>query len=119
MGIINNIQKCAIKSSIYLKSVAGLDDSNYVFGLAVDLVDPNAVIVSAFQWPFKAYSPEYVDSLLYKRTLSSVGDGASSDGQWSIISRDLHEPRGTLISSHATNLKIVGEFCAASNHGTF
>ncbi|MFL6457356.1 MAG: WD40/YVTN/BNR-like repeat-containing protein [Nitrososphaeraceae archaeon] len=80
-------------------SVAGLDDYDYLFGLAVDSGDPKFVIVSASQWPLKAYSPEDAESLVYRRT-SSVDDTddyteRSSDGEWNVVSNGLSEPKGT------------------------
>jgi photosystem II stability/assembly factor-like uncharacterized protein len=101
--------------------VAGLDDYDYLFGLAVDSGDPKTIIVSASQWPYKAYSLEDAESLVYRRALSSVRDAASSsdDEEWKVVSKGLPEPRGTLISTLAANPKIAGEFYAASNHGIF
>jgi hypothetical protein len=55
------------------RSVVGLGDYDYLFSLAVDSGDPKFVIVSASQWPRKAYSPEDPESLIYRRT-SSVDD---------------------------------------------
>jgi photosystem II stability/assembly factor-like uncharacterized protein len=104
------------------RSVAGLDDYDYLFGLAVDSADPKTVIVSASQWPYKAYSLEDAESVIYKRTLSSVGDTASSNDdeeKWKLVSNGLPEPRGTLISTLTANPKIAGEFYAASNRGIF
>jgi hypothetical protein len=51
--------------------VAGLGDYDYLFGLAVDSGDPKTVIVSASEWPYKAYSLEDVESLVYRRTGST------------------------------------------------
>jgi hypothetical protein len=86
---------------------AGLDDYDYLFGLAVDSGDPKFVIVSASQWPRKAYSPEDAESLVYRRT-SSVDDTddyteRSSDGEWNVVSNGLSEPKGTLISCSKSN----------------
>jgi photosystem II stability/assembly factor-like uncharacterized protein len=107
------------------RSVAGLGDYDYLFGLAVDSGNPKTVIASASQWPYKAYSIEDANSLIYKRTSSSVGnahDGNAeimSDEEWKVVSNGLPEPRGTLISTLAANPKIAGEFYAASNRGIF
>jgi hypothetical protein len=104
------------------RSVAGLDDYDYLFGLAVDSDDPKTVIVSASQWPYKAYSLEDAESVIYKRTLSYVGDAATSNDdeeEWKLVSNGLPEPRGTLISTLAANPRFAGEFYAASNRGIF
>jgi hypothetical protein len=42
-------------------SVAGLGDYDYLFSFAVDSGDPQTIIVSASQWPYKAYSLEDAD----------------------------------------------------------
>jgi hypothetical protein len=105
------------------RSVVGLGDCDYLFSLAVDSGDPKFVIVSASQWPRKAYSPEDPESLTYRRT-SSVDDTddyteRSSDGEWKVVSNELSEPKGTLISILAANPIIAGEFYAANNRGIF
>jgi photosystem II stability/assembly factor-like uncharacterized protein len=98
------------------RSVAGLDDYDYLFGLAVDSGDPKTVIVSASSWPYKAYSLEDADSLVYRRTVSRQD---SDDEEWNIVSKGLPEPRGTLISFLAANPKVAGEFYAVNNRGIF
>jgi hypothetical protein len=105
------------------RSVVGLGDYDYLFSLAVDSGDPKFVIVSASQWPRKAYSPEDPESLIYRRTWS-VDDTddyteRSSDGERKVVSNGLSEPKGTLISILAANPIIAGEFYAANNRGIF
>jgi hypothetical protein len=99
------------------RSVAGLDDYDYLFGLAVDSGDPKTVIVSASSWPYKAYSFEDADSLVYRRMVSRQDSG--DDKEWNVVSKGLPEPRGTLISFLAANPKVAGEFYAVNNRGIF
>jgi photosystem II stability/assembly factor-like uncharacterized protein len=103
------------------RSVAGLDDYNYLFSLAVDSGDPKTVVVSASQWPYKAYSIEDAESLVYRRTSSIVedgDDGNSNDKEWKLAS-GLPRSTGTLISVLAANPEIDGAFYAANNRGLF
>jgi hypothetical protein len=104
--------------------VAGLDDYDYLFSIAVDSGDPRTVIVSASQWPYKAYSLEDAESLVYRRTSSSshvddADDSNSNDIEWKLVSNGLPKPTRTLISILAANPKIAGEFYAVNNRGIF
>ena len=101
--------------------VAGLDDHDYLVGLAVDSGDPKTVIVSASQGAYQTHSRTDAESLVYRR-ISSVGDTDSSndsDENWELVSKGLPERRGTIISILATNPKIAGEFYAINNRGIF
>jgi hypothetical protein len=103
------------------RSIAGLDDYDYLFSLAVDSGDPKTVVVSASQWPYKAYSIEDAESLVYRRTSSIVedgDDGNSNDKEWKLAS-GLPRSTGTLISVLAANPEIDGAFYAANNRGLF
>jgi hypothetical protein len=104
--------------------VKGLGDYDYLFSLAVNSGDPKTVIVSASEWPTKAYSLENAESLVYRRTSSIVED--ADDGNivndkegWKPVSNGLPKPAGTLISILAANPKIAGTFYAANNRGIF
>jgi photosystem II stability/assembly factor-like uncharacterized protein len=103
--------------------VVGLDDYDYLFSLAVDSGDPQTVIVSASQWPYKAYSLEDAESLVYRRTSSSHVDDAddsnSNDMEWKLVSNGLPKPTGTLISVLTANPSIAGSFYAVNNRGIF
>jgi hypothetical protein len=104
------------------RSVAGLGDYDYLFSLAVDSGDSQTIIVSAAQWPYKAYSLEDAESLIYRRTSSlaeDAGDGNSNNEEWKLASNGLPKPAGTLISTLAANPKIAGTFYAANNRGIF
>src|SRR6187455_3411737 len=78
------------------RSVAGLDDYDYLFGIAVDSGDPKTVVVSASSWPYKAYSLKDAESLVYRKTTSS--QDSDHDKEWKLVSKGLPEPHGTLIS---------------------
>jgi photosystem II stability/assembly factor-like uncharacterized protein len=102
--------------------VAGLGDYDYLFGLAVDSGDPKTVIVSASQWPYKAYSLEDAESLVYRRRTASTkdfDDDNNTDEAWKVVSKGLPESRGTLISILTASPKIAGEFYAVNNRGIF
>jgi hypothetical protein len=92
-------------------SVAGLDDYDYVFGLAVDSANPNTVIISASRWPYQAHSLEDAESLIYRRT--------SPVEEWKLVSNGLPKPTGTMVSILAANPKVAGEFYAVNNRGIF
>jgi photosystem II stability/assembly factor-like uncharacterized protein len=104
--------------------VAGLSDYDYLFSLAVDSGNPQTVIVSASQWPAKAYSLEDAESVVYRKTSSSpvkdTDDNNSNDKEeWKLASDGLPKPTGTLISVLAANPRIAGTFYAANNRGIF
>jgi photosystem II stability/assembly factor-like uncharacterized protein len=106
------------------RSVAGLDDYDYLFSIAVDSGDPQTVVVSASQWPYKAYSLEDAESVVYRRTSSSshvedADDGNCNDEEWKLVSNGLPKSNGTLISVLAANPKIAGTFYATNNRGIF
>jgi hypothetical protein len=81
------------------------------------------MIVSASEWPTKAYSLEDAESLVYRRTsyiVEDADDGNSNDKEeWKLISDGLPKLAGTLISVLAANPKIAGTFYAANNRGIF
>ena len=101
------------------RSVTGLDDYDYLVGLAVDSGDPKTVVVSASSWPYKAYSVEDAESLVYRRTASTQDSDNNNDEEWKVVSKGLPERRGTLISFLAANPKVAGEFYAINNRGIF
>jgi hypothetical protein len=103
------------------RRVAGLDDYDYLLGLAVDSADPKTVVVSCSQGAYQAHSREDAHSLVCVRT-SSIDDDADDnnrrDKEWKVV-KGLPEPRGTIISILAENPKVVGEFYAVNNRGIF
>jgi photosystem II stability/assembly factor-like uncharacterized protein len=99
--------------------VSGLDDYNYLLGLAVDSGDPKTVVVSASQGAYQAHSREDAQSLVCVRTSSTdVADNNRHDKEWK-VAKGLPEPRGTIISILAANSKVAGEFYAVNNRGIF
>jgi photosystem II stability/assembly factor-like uncharacterized protein len=95
--------------------VAGLDDYDYLLGLAVDSGDPKTVVVSASQGAYHAHSRNDPNSLVYVRT--SLTDDNSAK-EWKVVT-GLPEARGTIISIIAANPKVAGEFYALNNRGIF
>jgi hypothetical protein len=83
----------------------------YLVGLAVDSGNPDAVIVSASDGPFKSFSPSDAETFVYRK------DEDNKD--WKVVSNGLPEPGGTTISILASNQKVPGEFYAVNNRGIF
>jgi hypothetical protein len=59
---------------IWKRLVAGLDDYDYLFSLALDSGDPKTVIVSTSQGPYSAHFIEDAELFIYRRTSSIVND---------------------------------------------
>jgi photosystem II stability/assembly factor-like uncharacterized protein len=98
--------------------VAGLDDYNYLLGLAVDSGDPKTVVVSASQGAYQAHSREDPKSLVCVMTSSTDDANNNSDKEWQVV-KGLPDSSGTIISILAANPKVAGEFYAINNHGIF
>jgi BNR/Asp-box repeat len=107
------------------RSVLGLDDNDYLVGLAVDLGDPESVIVSASRSAILAHSREDAESLVYRRGIATTSsstcdaDHNSIDEEWEVVAKGLPESHGTIISTLAANPKVAGEFYALNNRGIF
>ena len=86
-------------------------EHHYLAGLAVDLDDPNTVIISASQSAWEGHYFEGAKSVVYRRTTSSE--------EWNLVSNGLPEPNGTIILILAANPKVAGEFYALNNRGIF
>ena len=95
----------------WTRPMDGLKHS-YLVGLAVDSGNPDAVIVSASDGPFKSFTPNGAETFLYRK---DAEDGKN----WKVVSNGLPEPNGTTISILKSNQKVSGEFYAANNHGIF
>ena len=98
--------------------VAGLDDYNYLLGLALDSRDPKTVVVSASQGAYQAHSREDPKSLVCVSTSSTDDANNNRDREWKVV-KGLPEPSGTIISILAANPKVAGEFYAINNRGIF
>jgi len=93
------------------RPMEGLKHS-YLAGIAVDSGNPDAVIVSASDGPFKSFSPNSAETFLYRKD--------DEDGKkWKVVSDGLPHPSGTTMSILASNQKVQGEFYAVNNHGVF
>ncbi len=84
---------------------------HYLLGLAVDLTNPQNVIISASLSAQQAHSRENADSVLYRRS--------ADDESWKIVSKGLPESNGTIITILASNPNSNGEFYALNNRGIF
>jgi len=82
-------------------------DHRYVWGLAVDPGDPEAVVVSAADGAYRAHRPDTAEAYLYRRD-------ADTDG-WSRMMDGLPDPDGTVRAVLATG--DDGEFYALTNRG--
>ncbi len=93
------------------KPTAGLSH-HYLYGLAVDCENPQNVLVSASLGPWQAHSVgQETESFIYRR---------SEDKQeWTMISKGLPEPSGTIIPVLVASSNNAGEFFAVSNRGIF
>ncbi len=80
----------------------------YLYGLAVDPTDPDAIVVSASSGPWSAHSSTEAESFIYIKT---------KDQNWKLVEKGLPEPGGTIISMLTANSS--GEFYAANNRGVY
>lgn len=83
---------------------------HYLWGLAVDPANPEAVAISAAPGPYQAHNPASAASAIYRR----VGDG-----EWERATAGLPPEEGTLASSLAAHAAEPGVFYAANNRGVF
>ena len=108
-------------------TTAVLKHHGYLFGLAVDVGDPQTIIVSASQWAGRAHFLEAAESVVYRRTSSGKkenvdyvdDDNDVTVEEWKLVSNGLPKPTRTLISVLVANPKIAGEFYAVNNRGIF
>lgn len=83
---------------------------HYCWGVAVDPVDPETIVISAAHGPRQAHNARTAESAIYRRT---------GHGQWSQVRAGLPEPQGTTRSVLAANAAEPGVIYAANNHGLF
>ena len=93
------------------KAIEGLRHG-YLVGIAVDFGNPDAVVVSASNGPFRSFSSDDAETYLYRKDLNNGND-------WKMVSKGLPEPNGTTISILEPNQKVPGEIYAANNRGIF
>jgi hypothetical protein len=94
----------------WISPAVGLEH-NYLFGLAVDLGNPQNVIVSASSSALQAHSVKDAESLVYRRS--------EDDETWKTVSQGLPEPNGTVITILTSSPDQAGEFYAVNNRGLF
>lgn len=85
-------------------------ERHYLFGLAVDPGDPEAMVVSAADSPFTAHNPRSAESTVYRR---------SGGAPWREVRQGLPEPKGSLRALLAANVEERGVFYSASNRGVY
>lgn len=88
---------------------AGIE-RHYLYGLAVDAGDPEAIVVSAAASPRHAHDPGSADSTVYRR---------SNGGPWQEALDGLPESPGMLRTLFSANAAEPGVFYAANNGGVF
>lgn len=83
-------------------------EHRYVWGLAVDEVDPDRVVVSAAHGARSAHTPETAEAYVYRR----------HDGPWERAMEGLPEPEG-MVRAVLDSGTQSGEFFAVTNRGLF
>lgn len=83
---------------------------HYLWGLAVDPVDPHTIVVSAARGPRQAHDLPGAEATIYRK----------ADGQpWQEIRNGLPASKGTLVYRLASNPAEPGVFYAAANQGMY
>lgn len=102
-----------VESVDYGKTWAHFGDGlqhHYLFGLAVDSVDPDTVLVSAAATAMAAHDPTDAESYVYRRV---------AGGPWELAMEGLPSPQDMTISTLTAHPTNAGVFYAASNQGVF
>lgn len=84
-------------------------EHDYAFGLAIDPVDPQTIILSTSETARQAHILEEANSSIYRK----------SGVEWELISNGLPTSRGTIISILSSNPNTSGIFYAINNRGIF
>ena len=84
---------------------------NYLFGIAVDSSNPDVVIVSASNGPYRSYVAENAETFVYRKDDDS--------DEWKRVTNGLPKPTGSTIMVFASYTKAPAEFYAVNNHGLF
>jgi photosystem II stability/assembly factor-like uncharacterized protein len=85
-------------------------EHHYLYGLAVDPGDPDTIVVSASDSPWRAHNPRAADSTVYRR---------AGGEPWRRAQDGLPEPEGTVRPLLAAHGAEPGVFYAVSNRGVF
>ena len=89
----------------------GLDHHTYLFGLAVNSIDPQNIIVSAASSAWKSHSIQDLESFVYRRS--------SDDKKWNLITDGIPNSKGTVISMLESNPNRGDEFYCLNNRGIY
>lgn len=82
---------------------------HYLVGIAVDPADPDAIVVSAADGPWVAYSPRNAEAYVYRKRGRS----------FELAMEGLPDGPGTVADRFATQHAEPGVIYAANNHGIF
>lgn len=82
----------------------------YAWGLAVDPVDPECVVISAARSAGAAHAAERAESWIYRKL---------AGGPWRPVRQGLPEPTGTTISTLVVDPEENGVVYAANNRGVY
>ena len=83
---------------------------SYAFGIAVEVNDPETIVISTAGSARSAHSADVAESFLYRRM---------SGEPWHVVSQGLPEPAGTTISSLVADPSDAGVVFAANNRGIY
>lgn len=83
---------------------------HYLWGAAIDPVDPDIILVSASVSPERAHNPNNAESRIYRR---------EGSGAWQEVNEGLPEPEGTVASVLASNTAKPHVFYALTNKGLY
>lgn len=86
-------------------------EHRYVWGLAVDPADPEAVVISAARSAGAAHGGTRAESWIYRKS--------GGDTCWQVAANGLPDPDGTTISTLVADAATLGVVYAANNRGIF
>jgi photosystem II stability/assembly factor-like uncharacterized protein len=95
------------------KSVKGLGNHTYLYGVAVNSANPQNILVSAASNAWKSHSIHDLETFVYRRDSDEKSQG------WTLSDAGLPESKGTVISILESNHKVKDEFYCLNNRGIF
>jgi hypothetical protein len=85
-------------------------EHHYLYGLAVDIGDPETILISAASSPFAAHDPGNAESYVYRR---------EAGGPWQLAMQGLPAASGMTAAVFAAHPDRSHRFYAASNQGLY